>query len=82
METIVDKIVSIFSIGVNIPELLTVVSVARRLLLVPVGALLAVLCLLARRAAAVGSGDVLLLLRLGLHLAVAVTARRPAATAP
>ena len=36
----------------------------------PVGSLLAVLCLLARRAGAVGTGDVGLLLRLGFHLVV------------
>ena len=35
-----------------------------------VGSLLAVLCLLARRAGAVGTGDVGLLLRLGFHLVV------------
>ena len=36
----------------------------------PVGSLLAVLRLLARRAGAVGAGDVGLLLRLGFHLVV------------
>ena len=41
-----------------------------RLLLVPVGALLSVLRLLAGRAATVSTGDILLLLGLGLHLAV------------
>ena len=36
----------------------------------PVGTLFAVLCLLTGRAAAVGTGDILFLLGLGLHLAV------------
>ena len=36
----------------------------------PVGSLLAVLCLLTGRAGAVGTGDVGLLLRLGFHLVV------------
>ena len=52
------------------PYVLELCTASSSLFLMPVGSLLAVLRLLARRAGAVGTGDVGLLLRLGFHLVV------------